>query len=278
MTRRGLFSFVTLFVAGFLASCQSPPTTPAPSAKEVISTTTATTDKRLKEATAAFVRMDYSTAAAIWRPLAEQGNPAAEVGMGKLYDSGSGVPKDPVQATAWFQRAADQSFAESECTLGLRYVEGFGVQLRDVSQGLALMKRAADQGNGSCAESIGELYRNGLFGVPKDPVQAAAWHRRGAEMGDTLAEGRLGIDYQFGIGVEQDSAQAAYWYRKEVEQMRKDAEQGDVVAQLNLGESYESASSGLPRDKAAALYWCGKAAQQTSRIKVFAEQCVALAK
>ncbi|MFM0030269.1 tetratricopeptide repeat protein [Paraburkholderia madseniana] len=147
MMRRGLFSFVTLFAAGFLTSCQSSPTTPAPTAKEVIPTTTATTDKRLKEATAALIRMDYSTAAATWRPLAEQGNPAAEVGMGKLYDSGLGVPKDPVQATAWFQRAADQDFAEGECALGLRYVEGLGVPLRDVSQGLALMKKAADQGN-----------------------------------------------------------------------------------------------------------------------------------
>lgn len=278
MMRRCSFSFVTLFAAGFLTSCQRLPTTPPPSANEVMPRTTASTGERLKAATAALTRMDYSTAAAIWRPLAEQGNPAAEVGMGKLYDSGSGVPKDPAQATVWFQRAADQGFAEGECTLGLRYVEGLRVQLRDVSQGLALMSRAVDHGSGSCAESIGELYRNGLFGVPKDTVQAAAWHRRGAEMGDTLAEGRVGIDYQFGIGVKQDSAQAAYWYRKEVEQMRKAAEQGDVVAQLNLGEAYAWASSGLSRDKTAALYWCGKAAQQTSRIKIFAEQCVALAK
>jgi uncharacterized protein len=277
MMRCGLFYLATLFAAMLLTSCESSPIPPAATAKTA-ALTTANTDKRLEEATAAFMRMDYSTAAEIWRPLAEQGNPAAEVGMGKLYDAGSGVPKDPVLAMAWYKKAADQGFAEGECTLGLGYVEGLGVQLRDISQGLALMKSAVDHGSGHCAESIGELYRGGLFGVPKDTVQAAAWHRRGAEMGDTLAEGRLGIDYQFGIGVEQNSAQAAYWYRREVEQMRRDAEQGDAVAQLNLGEAYVWASSGLPRDKAAALYWCGKAAQQTSRIKIFAEQCIVLAK
>lgn len=275
MMYRSLLSLVTLFAAGLLTSCQRPPTTLGPVAKEAIPTTTAATDNRLKEATAAFIRMDYSTAAAIWRPLAEQGDPTAEVGMGNLYDSGSGVPKDPEQATTWYQRAADQGFGEGECTLGLRYVEGLGVQLRDISQGLTLMKKAVDQGNGHCAESIGELYRNGLFSVPKDTVEAAAWHRRGAEMGDTSAEARLGIDYQFGIGVQQDSAKAAYWYRKAAEQTHKAADQGNVAAQLNLGESYEWGSLGLARNKAAALYWCQKAAQQRSRIENFAEQCVA---
>jgi TPR repeat protein len=278
MMLRGIFPFVALVSTGFLTACQTPPTALPPSADEATSSTTATTDKKLDDASAAFKRTEYAAAAEIWRPLAEQGNPAAEVGMGKLYDFGWGVPQDRVQATAWYQKAADQGFAEGECTIGLGYVEGGRVQPHDISLGLALMKKAVDHGSGSCAESIGELYRVGLFGVSKDPVEAAAWHRRGAEMGDTLAEGRLGIDYQFGIGVERDSVLAAYWYRKQVEQMRQDAERGDAVAQLSLGEAYAWATSGLPRDRAAALYWCGKAAQQTSRIKISAEHCVALAK
>lgn len=97
----------------------------------------------------------------------------------------------------------------------------------------------------------------------------------GAEMGAALAEGRVGVDYQFGIGVPQDSAKAAYGYRKAVEQLHKEADQGNVAGQLNLGESYEWGSYGLARNKAEALYWCQKAAQQKSRIENFAEQCVA---
>jgi len=232
----------------------------------------------LEDAAAALQRMDYATATALWQPLAQQGSSKAEIGMGKIYDGGFGVAKDPAQATVWFQKAADQGDAEGECLVGERYVQGYGGLSHDVSQGLALMEKAVDHGNANCAAQIGELYRNGLFGAPKNPERAAAWHRRAAEMGDTLAEGRLGIDYQFGIGVQQDSAQAAYWYRKEVEQLRKEAEQGSVSAQLTLGQSYEWASSGLPIDKAAALYWCGKAARQKSPIKGFAEQCVAAAK
>ncbi|MBY8603345.1 tetratricopeptide repeat protein [Burkholderia arboris] len=230
---------------------------------------------QLEDADRAFQRTDYATALALWRPLAEQGNARAEVGLGKLYDSGFGVPKDPAQATVWFQKAANQGDAEGECITGLGYVIRAGDQLQDVSRGVALMKKAVDHGNAGCANQIGELYRNGLFGVPKDHVEAVAWHRRGAEMGDALAEGRLGTDYELGIGVRQDSAQAAYWHGKFVEHVHKEADRGDAVAQLILGESYEWGGSGLVADNAAAMYWCKKAAQQKSRVADAAKQCVA---
>lgn len=229
---------------------------------------------QLDDAATAFQATDYATAFALWRPLAEQGNSKAEVGLGKLYDSGFGVPKDPAQATAWFQKAANHGDAEGECIVGERYVQGTGGLPHGISEGVGIMRKAVDHGNANCARQVGELYRNGLFGVHKDPVEAVAWHRRGAEMGDTLAQGRLGIDYEFGIGVREDSEQAAYWYRKAVEQLRKEAEQGNVTAQLNMGQLYEWGSWGLVRDKAAALYWCGKAAQQKSRVENFAKQCV----
>ncbi|MEK2606384.1 tetratricopeptide repeat protein [Burkholderia arboris] len=230
---------------------------------------------QLEDADRAFQHADYATAFALWRPLAEHGNARAEVGLGRLYDSGFGVPKDHAQATVWFQKAANQGDAEGECIVGLGNVIGAGGQPQDVSRGVALMKKAVDHGNAGCANQIGELYRNGLFGVPKDHVEAVAWHRRGAEMGDALAERRLGTDYELGIGVRQDSTLAAYWHGKFVEHVRKEADRGDAVAQLILGESYQWGGSGLVTDKAAAMYWCKKAAQQKSRVADSAKQCVA---
>ncbi|WP_081436654.1 tetratricopeptide repeat protein [Burkholderia lata] len=229
---------------------------------------------QVEDAARAFQRTDYATALALWRPLAEQGNSRAEIGLGKLYESGLAVPKDQAQANVWFQKAANQGDAEGECIVGLGYVMGTHGQPQDVSWGVALMKKAVDHGNAGCANQIGELYRNGLFGIPRDHVEAVAWHRRGAEMGDALAERRLGTDYELGIGVRQDSAQAAYWYGKSVAHTRKEADQGDATAQLIMGESYEWGGSGLARDKAAALYWCKKSAQQRSRVADAARQCV----
>ncbi|MFX8176283.1 hypothetical protein ABTL07_19655, partial [Acinetobacter baumannii] len=72
----------------------------------------------------AFKHGDYSTAMALWRPLAEEGNAAAQTGMGILYENGREVVKSEAQAVAWYQKAAAQGDAEAEYRLGQRYVQG----------------------------------------------------------------------------------------------------------------------------------------------------------
>ena len=54
------------------------------------------------------------------------------------------------------------------------------------------------------------------------------WYRKAAEQGLARAQCNLGICYDDGTGVPQDTAQAAAWYRKA-------AEQGLARAQCNLG-------------------------------------------
>ena len=47
---------------------------------------------------AAYDRADYSSAMRYWRPLADQGNPAAQSNLALMYAKGQGVSKDYVQA------------------------------------------------------------------------------------------------------------------------------------------------------------------------------------
>ncbi len=42
----------------------------------------------------AYNRGDYDTALKEWRPLAEQGNEAAQANLGFMYAKGQGVPQD----------------------------------------------------------------------------------------------------------------------------------------------------------------------------------------
>ena len=42
----------------------------------------------------AYNRDDYATALNEWRPLAEQGHPAAQYSLGFMYTNGLGVPQD----------------------------------------------------------------------------------------------------------------------------------------------------------------------------------------
>ena len=60
----------------------------------------------MEEGEAAYARGDYAAAVRECQPLAEEGNPAAQLLLGKMYLEGRGVPRDTVQAEIWFILAA----------------------------------------------------------------------------------------------------------------------------------------------------------------------------
>jgi len=77
-----------------------------------------------EDAAAADHRGDYTTAARLWRSLADQGSAQAQFNLATLYQDGKGVPLDNVQATHWYRRAANQGHQASQWQLGLMHAEG----------------------------------------------------------------------------------------------------------------------------------------------------------
>ena len=65
------------------------------------------------EGEGAYNRGDYGTALREWRPLAEQGNAAAQYNLGFMYRNGQGVTQDYAQAHMWYNLAAS-SFPPGE--------------------------------------------------------------------------------------------------------------------------------------------------------------------
>ena len=59
----------------------------------------------LDEGFAAAKRGDFATALREWRPLAEQGNAAAQYNLGLMHNNGHGVPQDYAQAARWYRTA-----------------------------------------------------------------------------------------------------------------------------------------------------------------------------
>jgi TPR repeat protein len=55
------------------------------------------------------------------------------------------VLKDDKQAVYWYQKAADQGYAEAQSILGVMYANGKGV-LKDDKQAVYWYQKAADQG------------------------------------------------------------------------------------------------------------------------------------
>jgi TPR repeat protein len=69
----------------------------------------------------AYRNADYATALEEWRPLAEKGNAKAQDGLGLMYATGKGVPKNSIAAADWWMRAAQQNYAKSQYNLGVLY-------------------------------------------------------------------------------------------------------------------------------------------------------------
>ena len=75
----------------------------------------------------AYDRGDYATALEEWRPLAEQGDADAQLGLGAMYFYGQGVPQDYAEAVKWYRLAAEQGQADAQIALGFMYYFGHGV-------------------------------------------------------------------------------------------------------------------------------------------------------
>lgn len=114
------------------------------------------------------VPKDVAQAVAWWRKAAEpreqmwedssgekspdQGDASAQFYLGWAYDNGEGVPKDDVQAVAWYRKAAEQGYADAQNALGFSYDHGEGVP-RDALRAYMWFNLAAAKGNERAARN-----------------------------------------------------------------------------------------------------------------------------
>lgn len=143
---------------------------------------------------AAFERYDYAAAIEEWRPLAEQGDPAAQFRLGDMYRQGRGVRRDAAEAVRWYRSAARQGHPEAQLWLAKMYETGRGVERRDIAKAVRWLTAAAARGKVEAMRSLGERYASG-DGVEPDLVTAHKWlalaARRGDHVDGFLAETKL---------------------------------------------------------------------------------------
>jgi len=82
----------------------------------------------IEEAEFTYDRGDYTQAARLFSPLAEQGVAAAQFYLGLMHEKGRGVRQDYRTALKWFRKAAEQGYAGPQNNLGLMYERGRGVR------------------------------------------------------------------------------------------------------------------------------------------------------
>jgi len=143
------------------------------------------------------------------RACAEQGQPQAQVQLGRLYAKGEQVTNSYTEAAKWYAKAAEQGDAEGRLALGELLEAGQGVR-RDLPKAITLYRLAAEQGCAGAQYTLGFLYEAGR-GVPGDQVAASRWFLLAAEQGDPLAQYDLGQRYDLGVGVAVDHIEAYKW-------------------------------------------------------------------
>lgn len=110
------------------------------------------------DGSAAYARGDYVKAYRQALPLAEQGDAQAQFNLASLYMDGLGVPKNPVLAAKWVEKAAIQGHYLALVVIGSMYSDGVGV-LEDPRRAEYFWKQAVEKGSGDAAFGLVTLYR-----------------------------------------------------------------------------------------------------------------------
>jgi TPR repeat protein len=164
----------------------------------------------LQDAQAASDHGDYARAVGLLRPLADQGDPAAQGKLAGLEALGLGVPADAAQALVLARRSFAAGSAEGAAVL----VEICSLQLGgtagDCTKAADFYRARAQGGDVTAVDSLASLYDEGKE-VPRDETEAFRWYLKAAQAGDYNAQAKVGSAYALGKGAPHDPALAYAW-------------------------------------------------------------------
>ena len=177
-----------------------------------------------KEANAALAQKDYTTAFPKFTVLAEHGNATAQFNLGAFYLNGQGVPKDEKQAYEWFAKSAAQGNARA----------------------LQILQNAAAKGN--------ESAKNELNKIQPKPASAPAQAQAPSQQAPAAPDEKT-------LMTEANTALAQKDYNAAFPKFLALAQQGNAIAQFNVGVFYIN-GQGVRKDEKQAYEWFAKSAAQ----------------
>ncbi len=237
----------------------------------------------------------------LMKAAAERGDPQAQFLYGLQVNVGDGIAADPVEAAAWFKKAALAGLADAQLALGTLYSDPAG-KLFDPGEAEIWLEKAAQQGNAQAIERLGALLSRGAGrnraasqatgGAPAQSAatletansvskpsasttDAAAAVSGGSRKADEdpettvrwslILSGLRGADAYVVRGYLLENGVGMM--RDEVaaaDFYRRAADRGSAPAQFRLGQLYAD-GRGVSRDWAEACYWLRLASAGGSR-------------
>ncbi|WP_455376778.1 AgmX/PglI C-terminal domain-containing protein [Kaarinaea lacus] len=198
------------------------------------------------EATKAYLLGQYEKARYEALIAATDGNPKAQMLLGQLYFNGEGVPKDIPHALHWYNKAAENGFADAQYRLGLLYHDGKQGVERNLDLAYKWLSSALKGGNENAKEKLEWLHKTEQGNVVNlnENVEVL---KQVAAGGNQQARFLLSQKMIKGAGIPQDKAGA-------VKMIKEDAEVGFVKAQKQLGELFFY-GDGTEKDYIEAYAW-----------------------
>lgn len=162
--------------------------------------------------------------------VAEKGNPDAQYIIGNAYLNGKGgLQRSEETAIDWLEKAASNGSPDAQYTLGNFYFYGNSTILgKSYKKASDYYTRAAIKGNAAAQRQLSVCLYNGIGGV-QSLRDAFIWVSKSVNTDPTpISENNLGLCYATGNGTRASATQA-------IELFQKAADEGDVMAQYNLG-------------------------------------------
>lgn len=214
-----------------------------------------------------------------YRKAAGKNDAEAIFMLGRMYDSGEGVPKDSKVALEHYQRSAKMGCASAQTMMGDLYD-----QMGNYTSAIYWYNQAATKLDVDAIKKLGDYHLTGQGGLPADPdlallyfalaaqggqvdammilgaffnkvknyAYALGWYQKAAAQGNAMAFYLLGVMNDNGEGVEKDPFIAFEYYKKA-------AELGCQEAWCPLGFDYFSGKGTLV-NRSEGLCWLRKAA------------------
>jgi len=126
------------------------------------------------------------------RLSANRNQPAAQYRLAKLYETGTGVAKDPITARELIERAAQGGNRIAMHDLGNYHAYGQGGLTSDMDEALKWFTKAAERGVVDSQFNVAFL-REGNESVAADIDTALFWYHVAARQGDQGAPDRIAV-------------------------------------------------------------------------------------
>lgn len=188
----------------------------------------------VKEGIEAYKAKDYQTALKIFVPLAETGDPEAQILVANMYRNGHGLEQSDEKSFEWLQKAVNQGYPEAQLSLALIKLENIDLVSKEplnrdlsvinkLSEAKELMLAAANGGSHFAQYHIGIRKKMGWHGFEVDVKNAYFWFLKSANNGNEDAMVVVGDAYFYGEAGHPSSQEKAFaWYKKGANRCQSD--------------------------------------------------------